>query len=150
MSIQCNHHVDISFECEKCYKILETLKEYLPKINETEDFQNETEYEEDYEIIKCKSSRRSANHFLTYKRFGWIDFVEKESITNLFMQIERIFYEKCEEKRIPNLSFLFRKMFELRGDTERASKCEYLNLKQKTKEKYERIWNIIVEHIKNF
>ena len=63
------------------------------------------------------------------------------------MQIERIFYEKCEEKRIPKLSFLFRKMFELRGDTERASKCEDLNLKQKIKEKYERIWNIIVEQI---
>ena len=61
------------------------------------------------------------------------------------MQIEQIFYENflCEEKRIPKLSFLFRRMFELRGDTERASKCEDLNLKQKTKEKYERIWNII-------
>ena len=70
MSIQCDHYVDISFECEKCYKILETLEEYLPKINETEDFQNETEYEEDYEIIKYKSSRRSANRFLTYTRFG--------------------------------------------------------------------------------
>ena len=63
------------------------------------------------------------------------------------MQIERIFYEKCEEKRIPKLSFLFRKMFKLQGDTERASKCEDLNLKQKTKEDYERIWNIIVKQI---
>ena len=88
MSIQCDHYVDISFECEKCYKILETLEEYLPKIDEIE---NEIEYEEDYEIIKYKSLRRSANRFLTCKRFGSIDFVEKESITNLFMQIERIF-----------------------------------------------------------
>ena len=51
------------------------------------------------------------------------------------MQIERIFYEKCEEKMIPKLSFLFRKMFELRGDTEQASKCEDLNLKQKKQKK---------------
>ena len=63
------------------------------------------------------------------------------------MQIERIFNEKCEEKRIPKLSFLFRKMFELRGDTVFASKCGDLNLKRKTKEKYEKIWNYIVEQI---
>ena len=42
---------------------------------------------------------------------------------------------------------LFRKMFELRGDTVFASKCGDLNLKRKTKEKYEKIWNYIVEQI---
>ena len=49
------------------------------------------------------------------------------------MQKEQNFNEKCEEKRIPKVSFLFRKMFELRGDTVFALKCGDLNLKQKTK-----------------
>ena len=89
MSIQCDHYVDISFECENVIKFSKLLKSISQK-SMKQDFQNETEYE-DYEIIKYKSSRRSANRFLTYKRFGWIDFVEKESIINLFMQIERIF-----------------------------------------------------------
>ena len=30
MSTHCDH-VDISLECEKCYKILETLEDYLTK-----------------------------------------------------------------------------------------------------------------------
>ena len=111
MSNQCEHYVDISLECEECYKIFKILEEYTKKqkINETEDLQNEIEHEdyEDYEPIKSNSSRRSANRFLTYKRFGWIDFVDKKSIINLFMQIERIFNEKCEEKRIPKFSFPF-------------------------------------------
>ena len=45
-------------------------------------------------------------------------------------------------------------MFGFRRDTERALKCEDIlrdKLKQKkTKEKYERIWNTIVKHIKDF
>ena len=77
MPFQCDHYVDISLECEKCYKILETLEEYLQKINETEDFQNDIEYEEDYEIIKYRSSRRSANRFLTYKRFVGLILLKK-------------------------------------------------------------------------
>ena len=61
MSTQCDHYVDISLECEKCYKILETLEDYLTKNKKS--MKQYEDFEEDYEIIKYKSSRRSANSF---------------------------------------------------------------------------------------
>ena len=60
-----------------------------------------------------------------------------------FRQVERAFYTSCDEKRLPKLSFLFKKIFELRGESEGVAKCGELNLSQGTRANYERIWATI-------
>ena len=78
-----------------------------------------------------------------YNRFGWIDFLERQSLINFFIQVEQAFHISCDEKRLSKLSFLFKNFFELRGEPERAAKCGELNLSRGTKAKYERIWTTI-------
>ena len=96
--------------------------------------------------IKHKSCYNDAKKFLSYKRFGWLDPIEKEIILNLFLQVERIFAVTRDELRMPKIQFIFQKIFELRERPDIANKCGIV-LSPRTKAKYEEIWNTISEWI---
>ena len=110
MSTYYNHFEYIPFHSRECAKALKTLEEYLegkkrktvlnvekkccgPLIiykndlicqacSKVFDLPQETNIQ-----IKRKSYYNNARKFLSYKRFGRFDPIEKESILNLFLQV---------------------------------------------------------------
>ena len=157
MSTYCIQNDYIPFDSTECEKALTTLEEYL-KGKKEETVLNivnccdkqclmcpecERLFEEQFVQRIKKNEFRTAARFVCYNRFGWIGFLERQSLINLFIQVERAFYLSFDEKRLPKLSFLFKKIFELRGEPERVAKCGELNLSQRTRAKYERIWATI-------
>ena len=168
MSTYYNHFEYIPFDSRECEKALKTLEKYLEGKKEKTvlnvekccgplviykndlicqacskvfDLPQETNIQ-----IKHKSCYNNAKKFLSYKRFGWFDPIEKESILNLFLQVERIFAVTRDELRMPKIQFIFQKIFELRERPDLANKCEIV-LSPRTKAKYEEIWKTISEWI---
>ena len=157
MSTYCNHFEYIPFDYSECEKALKTLEEYLEGKKEKTVLnvvnccdkqclmcpECERLFEDQFVQRIKKNEVRTAARFLCYNRFGWIDFLEKQSLINFFIQVERAFYISRDEKRLPKLSFLFKKIFELRGEPKRVAKCGEPNLSRGTRAKYERIWTTI-------